>query len=177
VPVEARRLIPADELAMPAVAAVATPGHAVHQYSYLIDDLLFAGEAGGVCIGLGEGRFYMRPATPPRFFLETNLESIDRLIALKPGRICYGHIGLQRQAGARLADHSRQLLLWQRLIKPWVDADGQLTPAREDDCLDHLLANDPLLAGFTELSTEAQERERFFLRNSLRGYWGYLSGR
>lgn len=174
-PVDPSRVIPADQLAIPGIKAVATPGHAVHQYSFIINDLLFAGEAGGVCIGLGQGEFYMRPATPPRFFMETCIESIERLISLAPGRICYGHVGIQDHAVEMLTAHKEQLLLWHGLIKPWVDDDPDIDKVREDACLDHLLASDPFLSGFTALTDSAQERERFFLRNSLRGYWGYLT--
>ncbi len=173
--VDQTRIIPADQLAIPNINPIATPGHAPHQYSFLIDDLLFAGEAGGVCIGLGQGELYMRPATPPKFFMEICVESIERLITLAPGRICYGHVGMQDNAVARLAAQKEQLLRWYRLIKPWVDDDPVLDPVREEACLDHLLAGDPLLSGFTALTDSAQERERFFLRNSLRGYWGYLN--
>ncbi len=174
IPVAPTSIIPADQLDITGINAVATPGHAVHQYSFLIKDLLFAGEAGGVCIGTGQGEFYMRPATPPRFFMEICLESIDRLIALSPERICYGHVGMQDHAVELLAAHKEQLLRWHRLIKPWVDENPEIDKAREDACIELLLASDPLLSGFSALTDSARERERFFLRNSLRGYWGYL---
>ncbi|MBI5063455.1 MAG: MBL fold metallo-hydrolase, partial [Desulfatitalea sp.] len=174
-PVPATQVVAADRLPASGITAIPTPGHAPHQYSYLIGDLLFAGEAGGVCICLGADRFYMRPATPPRLHLETYLESIDRLIAYRPGRICYGHIGLQPEAPARLQTHRAQLLEWRRMIQPWFEGDPENTKNSMAACLEYLLANDPLLCGFSRLSAAAQERERFFMGNSLRGYWGYLS--
>jgi hypothetical protein len=42
-------------------------------------------------------------------------------------------------------------------------------------CLDRLLDKDPDLRAFEGMSEEDQERERFFIRNSVRGYLGYLS--
>jgi glyoxylase-like metal-dependent hydrolase (beta-lactamase superfamily II) len=173
-PVSAGQVVAADRLERPDIIAIPTPGHAPHQYAYLIGDLLFAGEAGGVCLCLGPGRFYMRPATPPKLHLETYLESIDRLMAYKPGRICYGHIGLREEALARLQSHRAQLMEWRRMIQPWFDGDPENARGGMAACLAHLLANDPLLSGFSELSAAAQERERFFLGNSVRGYWGYL---
>ena len=174
-PVPAAQVVAADRLTAPGISAIPTPGHAPHQYSYLIGDLLFAGEAGGVCISLGDDRFYMRPATPPKLHLETYLASIDHLLAHRPGRLAYGHIGLQADACARLQTHRAQLLDWRRMIQPWFEADPRMTKNGMADCLEHLLANDPLLSGFAQLSTAAQGRERFFLNNSVRGYWGYLS--
>jgi glyoxylase-like metal-dependent hydrolase (beta-lactamase superfamily II) len=174
-PVPAAQVVAADRLAAPGIIAIPTPGHAPHQYSYLIDDLLFAGEAGGVCISLGVDRFYMRPATPPKLHLETYLESIDHLLAHRPGRLAYGHIGLQADACARLQSHRAQLLDWRRMIQPWFAADPRNTNNGMAACLEYLMENDPLLSGFGELSPPAQGRERFFLMNSVRGYWGYLT--
>ncbi len=174
-PVPPAQVLAADRLAAPGIVAIATPGHAPHQYSYLLGDLLFAGEAGGVCISLGPDRYYMRPATPPKLHLETYLASIDRLLACKPRRICYGHIGLQPEAAERLQTHRDQLLAWRRMIQPWFEDDPQNARNGMHACLEYLLANDPLLSGFGRLSPSAQERERFFLGNSIRGYWGYLS--
>lgn len=170
-PVTARQVHDADGFEFPGITAVATPGHAPHHYSYLLGDLLFAGEAGGVCVTLDDGSVYMRPATPPRFFLETCLASIDRLVALQPGRICYSHTGMRHDAVGLLNAHREQLVRWHALIQQGCDAGGDAALA---DCLTHLLANDPMLAAFGRLSPAAQEREHFFLANSIRGYWGYL---
>lgn len=176
-PVPASQVVAADRIEVPALTAIPTPGHAPHQYGYLIGDLLFAGESGGVCIALGQSEYYMRPATPPRLHLETYLKSIDRLIDHHPERICYGHIGMQPNATAMLGTHREQLLRWQRLIQPWFDKDPQDHRQTTEDCLAHLLSEDPLLAGFSRLSETARDRERFFLRNSVRGYWGYMADR
>ena len=42
-------------------------------------------------------------------------------------------------------------------------------------CSRHLLDNDPLLAGFVHLPSDVQQRERTFMLNSIKGYWGYLA--
>ena len=168
------RLCSADQLSVERITAVPTPGHAAHHYSYLINDYLFAGEAAGNCLSLVDGGCYLRPATPPRFFLETHLQSLDRLIALKPNAVCYGHVGMQTDAGKLLSDHRDQLLRWQEMIEPFlISAQGDEACAMQA-CSDHLLANDPLLAGFPALPTDVQARERNFIINSIKGYFGYL---
>jgi hypothetical protein len=42
--------------------------------------------------------------------------------------------------------------------------------------VDLLLDEDPLLRGFSQLAPEVQARERGFLRNSVKGFAGYLAG-
>jgi glyoxylase-like metal-dependent hydrolase (beta-lactamase superfamily II) len=175
-PVPANQVMASSDLQRAGVTAVETPGHAPHHTSYVVNDLLFAGEAGGVCQSLPDGRIYMRPATPPRFFLETSLASIDRLLDLSPDAICYGHVGMQSNGVQMLRTHRDQLERWLSMIAPLHAAAGEDRNAAQEACRDYLLANDPLMAGFTELSADVQAREHNFLMNSVRGFWGYLDG-
>jgi len=171
-PVPEGRLTDADGFAAFGVRTLATPGHAVHHVSFVHQGEVFAGAAGGVYAELGNAT-YLRPATPPRFFLETNLASIDRLMAVDHDILCYGHFGASSDGRRLLAAHRRQLLDWTEVI-------GEVTrglPADADPldaCLDRLLKSDPLLAGFGNLAPDVRQRERGFLQNSVRGFLGYL---
>lgn len=173
-PVAEVRVAASGQFHHPNIRCIESPGHAVHHISFMIDDLLFAGEAGGVCLPMGDQSLYLRPATPPRFFLETHLESIDRLVAQAPQQICYGHIGHRNNAVEMLRAHRRQLLNWREMILPFHQSAGEEKQAAMQSCAEYLLANDPLLAGFGKLPPEAQARERIFLSNSINGYWGYF---
>jgi glyoxylase-like metal-dependent hydrolase (beta-lactamase superfamily II) len=175
-PLPAGQVLPSDRLRAPHIECIETPGHAVHHISFLADDLLFAGEVGGVHLPMDEVPVYLRPATPPRFFLETHLESIDRVLDHKPRRICYGHIGLRQDAQDLLKAHRDQLLRWRRMIHPFfTGVQGAENLQTMQDCSQYLLDNDPLLAGFVHLPPEGQQRERTFMLNSIKGYWGYLT--
>jgi hypothetical protein len=44
-----------------------------------------------------------------------------------------------------------------------------------DRWVDLMLAEDPLLDGFSQLAPDVQERERGFLTNSVKGFAGYLA--
>lgn len=173
-PVAEDRVVGSDQFHHPDIRCIESPGHAVHHISFMIDDLLFAGEAGGVCLPMRDQSLYLRPATPPRFFLETNLESIDRLVAQAPQQICYGHIGHRNNAVDMLKAHRRQLLNWREMILPFHQSAGEEEQAAMHACAEYLLANDPLLGGFGKLPPEVQARERNFISNSIKGYWGYL---
>jgi glyoxylase-like metal-dependent hydrolase (beta-lactamase superfamily II) len=173
-PVPARQVWTMDQLEIQGLVAVETLGHSPHHCSFLIGDLLFAGEAGGVCIDLGPAGLYMRPATPPKLHLDTYLEGIDRLTAHRPEFICYAHIGLQPKAVSLLNLHREQLLRWRGLISSVHTRGKGDDEVAWDAVYQHLITNDPLLAGLRKLDAPAQKRERNFLVNSIRGFWGYL---
>ena len=172
-PVSAGRFISSSQFQSNAIEAVSTPGHSSHHVSYQTDRRLYLGEAGGVCLSLPGHQLYLRPATPPRLFLDQALNSIDTLIAKKPSVACYGHFGLQHDAAEKLARHRHQLLLWERMVKAQLqdDPSGDFIGI----CRDRLLAEDPLLRGFNHMPPDVQERERAFLANSIRGFLGHLN--
>jgi glyoxylase-like metal-dependent hydrolase (beta-lactamase superfamily II) len=171
-PVPERLLVAADRFDSDGVMPVLTPGHSPHHVSYLTLGVLFAGEAGGVCMELPDGRSWLRPATPPQHVLTTALSSIDALIAVSPDTICYGHFGLRKEACHYLSRHRNQLLLWEQLI------GKNIKNSRPEDlinsCLTQLLKEDPELAGYEGMTPAQQKRETFFLINSVKGFVGYL---
>jgi glyoxylase-like metal-dependent hydrolase (beta-lactamase superfamily II) len=174
-PLAARQVLASDQFRVPNIECIETPGHAVHHISFLKDDLLFAGEVGGVHLPMDEVETYLRPATPPRFFLDTSVGSIDRVLAKRPRKICYGHIGMRSDAMDLLNSHRDQLVRWRTLIRPFFDGvQGRQNLEAVNACSQHLLDNDPLLAGFVHLPPEVQRRERGFMLNSIKGYWGYF---
>ncbi len=166
------RLEAAEAFVSNVVAPVITPGHSPHHVSFRTDDCLFVGEAGGVRLTPPDGAPYLRPATPPRFFLDVALQSIDALIETDPGLMCYGHFGAEPNGAELLREHRRQLLRWERLIKK--EMNSMETGDMVEACLNRLLDDDPLLEGFFRLSREAREREKGFLINSIKGFIGFL---
>ena len=175
-PVEKDRLLEVGRFRNKFITPIFTPGHAPHHVSFQTGNYLFAGEAGGVYRSLPENRYYLRPATPPRFFLDVAVQSLDALIACRAKTICYGHYGIHKNAVEVLQAHRKQLLLWERLIKNEVDRQGNgiEIQAQIDACLKRLLKEDPLMVTFEQLPPVVQERETDFLQNSIRGYLGWL---
>jgi len=174
--VPARSILAADQLRTAEIEAIPTPGHASHHYSFLLNEnVLFAGEAMGVCLPTAENQIYFRPATPPRFFMDTYLESLARLAVCSPQTVCFGHQGYRRDFDALMKNHRQQMKSWQTWITPWFEAATEDLQGEVEASLERLLALDPMLAGFPGLAPEAQQREKGFLRNSIRGFWGYLT--
>ena len=173
-PVVENRLLEASRFHNESITPIFTPGHAAHHISFQTEKYLFAGETGGINIPLPENRFYLRPATPPRFFLDVAVQSVDALIACRPKVICYAHFGIQQDAVKMLQKHRKQILFWEGLIKDEMDHHGHGTKDHIAACLTRLLKEDPLMALFDQLPPDVQERETNFLQNSISGYLGWL---
>jgi glyoxylase-like metal-dependent hydrolase (beta-lactamase superfamily II) len=74
------------------LTALNTPGHAEHHFAYLLQDICFSGDVGGVRVG---GLGHVRPPTPPpEIHFEKWRASIARLRAAKPSRIAPTHFGV-----------------------------------------------------------------------------------
>jgi hypothetical protein len=109
--------------------------------------------------------------------MDVTLSSLDRLMTVTSGALCYGHFGMRTDGPDLLARHRRQLLLWQDILSAEVQKEGIISEAGTEACVDLMLANDPNLVGFRQLPPEVQQRERGFLRNSIKGFIGYLASR
>ncbi|MCG0277794.1 MAG: MBL fold metallo-hydrolase [Thermanaeromonas sp.] len=164
---------------VPQIKTIETPGHAPHHLSFLWRNFLFLGEAAGVYLDLDHS-FYLRPATPPKFFLETAIGSLDGLLKLVDDEtsICFGHFGWVPGAKRVLKLARQQLYRWEEIISA-VCTGFQV---REEEellvlLMQELLNRDPLLESFYRLDLDIQQRERYFLSNSLKGYLDYLRSR
>ncbi len=153
--------------------AIDTPGHASHHQCFLCDDgggILFAGEAAGIYLEGEEPFPYLRPATPPRFFPEVTLASIDRLLGLGAKRICYAHFGAAEGAGEMLTFAKEQILFWKIVILELLRQG--VPPTEEDRFFRELLERDPFLAAWNRMEPDIRKREREFIGNSIQGFLG-----
>lgn len=81
--------------------ALDTPGHAEHHFAYLLGDVCFSGDIGGVRLG---GLKYLRlPMPPPELQLEKWRFSINRLKKEEIRRIVPTHFGMYSDPGWHLA--------------------------------------------------------------------------
>jgi len=169
-PVPPERLIAHPDARIPGLGIIETPGHAAHHLSFTFRNELFPGEAGGnYCVVAGKE--YLRPATPPLFFLNEFQESIQRMLALKDQPICYAHFGRAESSHRMLRRFSEQLLRWKTLIAEEISRGPE---DLEERCANRLLADDPELAAFKDMDPASQLRERSFMSNSINGYIQFL---
>ena len=172
IPTNEHQLMDANRFDEPGISAIITPGHAPHHLSFLTQEYLFAGEACGVHIKLDANKFYQRPATPPKFFMETTLNSVDLLINQNPKAICFGHFGVENRAVHWLESHKKQLFLWKDVISQELKNEGK--ESFYPDCIAALIKEDPFFAPYASLNPAAKFRETELVNNSIKGIAGYL---
>ena len=170
-PVSQGRLVPAETFMSNSVMPLPTPGHASHHVSYHTDRYLFTGEAAGVCLPGVIGVSYMRPATPPPFYLDVSIQSLENLMELKPDRVCYGHFGSFEYGTRVLWQHREQLRLWDSIVVSEMGR-GLVGVDLELNVLKSILENDPLVLPFLDMEGPLQLRELYFLQNSIKGFIG-----
>jgi len=191
-PVPTEALVEYTEAEAAGFTVIETPGHAPHHICFLADGDLFLGEAAGTFSALGRGpdtaEHYLRPATPPRFDLETARASLDRLLALDPAPVTlrFAHHGAYAGDVTGLLRAARdQLALWAGVCREVADRRGGVptdpgapeSAALLEDIADELRRRDPLYARGRELPEDIRLRETDFTRQSLRGMLEYLRDR
>ncbi len=164
-------VLPHDKADIPGLTVIETPGHAPHHLSFTWQGRLFSGEAAGNYLNTGN-REYVRPATPPRFFLDEAVASVDRLLVLDDQPIHFGHYGWA-DSSRRIAGRFRaQLFRWRDIVGAELSrGEGPDLPER---CLKALIGQDPELSVFPSLPQPVQARERRFILTSVKGYLGFL---
>ncbi len=169
-PVPPGCLFSLDDITLEALTILETPGHAPFHLSFCYQDYLFCGESAGVYLSFGE-KIYLRPPTPPRFFLDQTVASVDKMLALEDQVIYYGHAGSHPNSQKMLRLYREQLFLWKELIAEVLQSGSEDVIERATELL---LEKDPLLACFHQMDALSQQRERFFMANSINGFVGYL---
>lgn len=169
-PTPPKCLVPAEDFGEGGVLALPTPGHAAHHVSFAFDGVLFAGEAAGMYTPFEDGGVFIRPATPPKFFFDTYLESLESLLPYSDNTVCYAHYGVKKNARDLFLAHREQIFFWRETVEKAM-AEG-LGESLVEECLARLFAADPLLRLWDRFSEDVKSRELIFLKNSVRGFAG-----
>ena len=172
-PVQKERLIPHTKNDIKDLIIIETPGHAIHHLSFSYKNRLFVGEAGGNYLVI-DNTEYLRPATPPRFFFDVSVKSVDRLLALDNQAICYAHFGRAESSHRLLRTSRDQLIRWKEIIYELVTGGMRSDEELVRNCIEILLEKDPNLAAFNKMDKDAQGRERFLITNAVKGFLGFL---
>jgi glyoxylase-like metal-dependent hydrolase (beta-lactamase superfamily II) len=113
-----------------------TPGHSSHSQSYWEPDsrTAFVGDAGGHVMGEGGP---VVPVSPPPHNPVKAVESIDRILGLRPETLCIAHFGPHDNAVEHLRRIRDRSVLWGRLsvqaAKEEMDLDAFAALVLEED--------------------------------------------
>ncbi len=169
---------------IPGIKVLETPGHAPHHLSFLYDagkeKVLFAGEAAStynrlddLIPGSGSGEYLLRPASPPRFYLESALESMEDLRREKATILCYAHFGYTREVDRMLVEAKEQIALWHKIFLEYLSKHPDTELGDDlDPLVSCILEKDPWLSEFSRLPEETRKREMGFLLSSAAGFLG-----
>jgi glyoxylase-like metal-dependent hydrolase (beta-lactamase superfamily II) len=106
-----------------------TPGHAEHHYAYLLEDICFSGDVGGVRI---PGYPYLRvPMPPPELHLERWHESIARLRRLNFRMIAPTHFGMFEDVDWHLNELEKGLTSAARWLEEIMPSDPSIEQMRQ----------------------------------------------
>ena len=140
-----------------------TPGHSSHSQTYWEPDskTVIVGDSGGRVIGKSGP---IIPTSPPPHNPVKAVESIDRILALKPETLCVAHFGFFSEPALYLKSLKKRTTMWGKL---------SVEAAREEMSLENLVdlvqeedkEFDDLVKGMP-----APEDS---LKNSLVGFWMY----
>lgn len=174
VPMDPARLIAHPEADIPGLKIIETPGHAPHHLSFRLGEIMFVGEAGG-CPERLDGRIYLSPATPSKFFPEVTLASVDKLMDEPDGPAFFGHTHYPLPLRECLTIRKRQLAFWDALLRR--PESARRPDEKYQDHLsrltDDIFRLDPDYVPCDRLSPAALWRHRYFMGNDLRGFLEY----
>ena len=145
-----------------------TLGHASHNLSFQepFNGGVFPGDAAGTYL---PNCGVVVPTTPPPFYLESALASLDKLIALNPTVLYFSHFGRADQAVNRLKAYKAQLQLWADVAEAGVKVNKTLEQIRDD-----IIAADPVMGQIEDYVKDHPIYKKTVLENCVRGFVEYV---
>lgn len=144
-----------------------TLGHASHNLSFheSFNNGVFPGDAAGTYLVAFDA---LIPTTPPPFFLDSALASLDKLIRLKPTALYFSHFGKATDAVRRLNEYKVQLQLWADIAEEGVDKGWSLEQVR-----DKIIAQDPVMGRIADYVKSHPIYSKTVLENCVLGFIEY----
>jgi glyoxylase-like metal-dependent hydrolase (beta-lactamase superfamily II) len=144
-----------------------TVGHASHNLSFResLNGGIFPGDAAGTYLPEFD---VVVPTTPPPFFLDAALSSLDKLISLEPTALYFSHFGKANNANGRLKNYKLQLQLWADIAEEGVKKNWSLEQIR-----DKIVAEDDAMRLVADFVKSHRIYSKTVLENCVRGFIEY----
>jgi glyoxylase-like metal-dependent hydrolase (beta-lactamase superfamily II) len=171
-PVPKERVIPVTEGAFDLgygarLTVTETVGHASHNLSFKesFNGGVFPGDAAGTYLPEFD---VVVPTTPPPFYLDEALASLDKLISLKPTVLYFSHFGKANDAVQRLKNYKLQLQLWADVAEEGVRENWSLEQVR-----DRIIAQDEIMLKVADFVKSHRIYSKTVLENCVKGFIEY----
>ena len=171
-PVPKDRIIPVTEGSFDLgcgakLTVLETVGHASHNLSFQesFNGGVFPGDAAGTYLPEFD---VVVPTTPPPFYLDAALASLDKLISLKPTALYFSHFGKALNAKQRLEDYKIQLQLWAKIAEEGVKKNWSLEQIR-----DRIIMEDNVMGLTKDFVMSHRIYSKTVLENCVRGFIEY----
>jgi glyoxylase-like metal-dependent hydrolase (beta-lactamase superfamily II) len=150
------------------LAVVETLGHSSHSLSFheSFNNGIFIGDAAGTYFP----EFNMvSPTTPPPFYLESSISSLDKLSSCRPSALYYTHFGKADDAIRRLRGYRAQLLMWNEIIQNAVTQNKDF-----EQIIKCVLTEDPLMYALSNFLQGHKIYSKTAIENSVYGFIEYV---
>jgi glyoxylase-like metal-dependent hydrolase (beta-lactamase superfamily II) len=171
-PVDKDRLVPVTEGSIDLdsggkLSFTETVGHASHNLSFKesFNGGVFPGDAAGTYFSEFD---VVVPTTPPPFYLESALASIDKLISLNPNALYYSHFGKAQNPAQHLKDYKIQLQLWAKIAQQGVREKWSFEEIR-----DRIITQDPVMCKMADYLNAHSIYSVTALGNTVQGFIEY----
>jgi glyoxylase-like metal-dependent hydrolase (beta-lactamase superfamily II) len=171
-PVPKDRLIPLTEGTFDLgdggkLTVLETLGHASHNLSFheSFNNGVFPGDAAGTYLAKYD---VVVPTTPPPFYLDSALASLDKLISLNPTALYFSHFGKATDAVRRLREYKVQLQLWANIAEEGVKKNWSLEQTR-----DRIIAQDAVMSRIADYVKSHPIYSKTMLENCVSGFVEY----
>jgi len=144
-----------------------TVGHASHNLSFQesFNGGVFPGDAAGTYLPEFD---VVVPTTPPPFYLDAALVSLDKLISLKPTALYFSHFGKALNAKQRLEDYKIQLQLWAKIAEEGMKKNWSL-----EQIHDRIIMEDNVMGLTKDFVIYHRIYSKTVLENCVRGFIEY----
>jgi glyoxylase-like metal-dependent hydrolase (beta-lactamase superfamily II) len=171
-PIPKDRIVPISEGAIDLgeggkLTVIETVGHASHHLSFQesFNGGVFPGDAAGTY--LAECGVVV-PTIPPPFYLDSALDSLDKLIATNPSALYFTHFGKVDDAVSHLRAYKEQLKLWVQVAEEGVRAHQSIDEIRR-----RILKEDPAMTKVKDYVESHRILQKTVLENCIMGAVGY----
>jgi glyoxylase-like metal-dependent hydrolase (beta-lactamase superfamily II) len=144
-----------------------TVGHASHNLSFQesFNGGIFPGDAAGTYLPEFD---VVVPTTPPPFYLDSALASLDKLVSLSPTVLYFSHFGKADHAIERLKNYKMQLQLWANIAEEGVKNNWTLDQVR-----DKITTQDQVMGLVADYVKTHPIYQKTVLENCIKGFMRY----